>query len=102
MHTHPALHLPWRILVGTVGTLVVLAGIVMMVFPGPGLASVILGLVIFSTEFRWAQRLVRPARVWFLRAERLGMRLRDDALRWIRDRRAQRRRRALHTTPPHE
>ncbi|GAA1445076.1 PGPGW domain-containing protein [Nocardiopsis tropica] len=102
MHTHPALHLPWRILVGTVGTLVVLAGLLMMVIPGPGLASVILGLVIFSTEFRWAQRLVRPARVWFLRAEQLGMRLRDEAFRRFRERRDRRRRRALPYTPPHE
>ncbi|MEE2036855.1 PGPGW domain-containing protein [Nocardiopsis sp. CT-R113] len=100
MHTHPALHLPWRVLVGTVGTLVVLAGFAMMVLPGPGLASVILGLVIFSTEFRWAQRVVRPARVLFMRAEQYGMRLKEDVFRRFRQRRAERR--ALTGTPPHE
>src|SRR5699024_11793196 len=43
MHTHPALRLPWRILVGTTGTLIVLIGFVFFVTPGPGIASVLLG-----------------------------------------------------------
>src|SRR5699024_6910569 len=64
MHQPPALRLPWRILVGTTGTLIVLIGFVFCVTPGPGIASVILGLFILSTEFRWAHRLMRPARVW--------------------------------------
>ncbi|WP_304455555.1 PGPGW domain-containing protein [Nocardiopsis sp. YSL2] len=88
MHTHPALHLPWRVLVGTVGAVVILAGLVMMVFPGPGIASVLLGLVILSTEFRWANSLVRPVRVWSRRAERFGHRKKDQYLRWWRARRA--------------
>ncbi|MGW9349354.1 PGPGW domain-containing protein [Nocardiopsis flavescens] len=91
MHTHPVLHLPWRILVGTAGTLIILAGLVMMVAPGPGVAAVILGLVVLSTEFRWAQRVVRPAQVWFRRAERFGMRVRADAVRRYRARRELRR-----------
>jgi uncharacterized protein (TIGR02611 family) len=99
MHTHPALHLPWRVLVGTVGAVVVLAGLIMMVVPGPGLASVVLGLVILSTEFRWARKVVRPAQVWFHRAERYGMRLRDEFLRRLRERRTARRRRPLPDAP---
>ncbi|OOC54828.1 hypothetical protein NOSIN_14260 [Nocardiopsis sinuspersici] len=101
MHTHPVLHLPWRILVGTVGALVLLAGLLMMIAPGPGLAAVVLGLVIISTEFRWARRLVRPAQMWFHRAERYGMRLRNELLRRLRERRAARRR-PLPGTPPAE
>ncbi|WP_160050554.1 PGPGW domain-containing protein [Nocardiopsis sp. FR4] len=96
MHAHPALRLPWRVLVGTAGALVVLAGLLMMVTPGPGVAAVLLGLVIISTEFRWAHRLLRPARVWFRRAERYGMRLRGELLRRLR------RRRALPGGPPAE
>ncbi|WP_197285654.1 PGPGW domain-containing protein [Nocardiopsis sp. NRRL B-16309] len=96
MHTHPALHLPWLILVGTIGTVVILAGLVMMVFPGPGIASVLLGLVILSTEFRWANSLVRPVRVWSRRAERFGQRKKDEYLgRW----RARRAARARRTSP---
>ncbi|GHC91253.1 hypothetical protein GCM10007079_38400 [Nocardiopsis terrae] len=90
MHTHPALHLPWRILVGTVGTVVILAGIVMMIVPGPGIASVLLGMLILSSEFRWAHRLLRPARVWSRRGERWAMRVRNELLSRLRSRRAAR------------
>ncbi|WP_017572245.1 PGPGW domain-containing protein [Nocardiopsis halotolerans] len=99
MHTHPVLHLPWRVLVGVVGVLVILAGFVMMVVPGPGLASVILGLVILSTEFRWARLVVRPAQRWFHRAERYGMRLKEEFFRRLRERRRARRGRPLPETP---
>jgi uncharacterized protein (TIGR02611 family) len=94
MHTHPALHLPWRLLVGTVGTVVILAGLAMLVVPGPGIAAILLGLVILSTEFRWANGLVRPVRVWSRRVERFGQRKKDEFLgRWL-ERRAARTRRA--------
>lgn len=93
MHTHPVLHLPWRLLVGTVGAVIILTGLVMMVFPGPGIAAVILGLVVLSTEFSWAQRVVRPARNWFRRAERFGMRMRARMVERYRARRALRRKR---------
>ncbi|MEU3016817.1 PGPGW domain-containing protein [Nocardiopsis sp. NPDC007018] len=91
MHTHPALHLPWRVLVGTVGTVVALAGVVMLVVPGPGVASILLGLLILSTEFRWAHRLLRPARVWTRRGERWALRTRDQFLERRRERAAARR-----------
>lgn len=87
MHTHPALHLPWRILVGTVGTLIVLVGFVFFVTPGPGFASVLLGLFILSTEFRWAHRLLHPARVWVRWAEQQGVRVKDEYARRRRARR---------------
>ncbi len=91
MHAHPALHMPWRLLVGTVGTVVVLAGVVMLVVPGPGIASILLGLLVLSTEFRWARRLLHPAKVWAMRGERWATRLKDDHLRRFRERRARRR-----------
>ena len=90
MHTHPVLHMPWRLLVGAVGTVVVLAGIVMLVVPGPGITSMLLGLLILSTEFRWARRLLHPAKVWARRGERWATRLKDDYLRRFREHRARR------------
>ncbi|MEV2276574.1 PGPGW domain-containing protein [Nocardiopsis sp. NPDC049922] len=90
MHAHPALHLTWRVVITTVGVLVIVAGLAMMVAPGPGAASVILGLFILSTEFHWAHRLLRPARTWFRRAERYGNRVREELLRRLRARRAAR------------
>ncbi|GLU48086.1 hypothetical protein Nans01_24370 [Nocardiopsis ansamitocini] len=61
MRSHPALHLTWRVTIGVVGTLVVVAGLVMCVTPGPGIGGIILGLAILSTEFAWAHGLLRRA-----------------------------------------
>ncbi|WP_234356305.1 TIGR02611 family protein [Blastococcus sp. Marseille-P5729] len=54
----PALKTAYRIGVGMVGTVVLLAGIVMIPFPGPGWLVVIAGLAILATEFAWAERLL--------------------------------------------
>ena len=54
----PTGRLTVKIAIGTIGTLVVAAGIVLIPFPGPGWAVVILGLAIWSLEFAWAQRLL--------------------------------------------
>ena len=86
MHTHPALHLPWRILVGTAGTVVALTGVVFLVTPGPGVAALLLGLLILSTEFRWAHRLLKPARTWARRAEQYAERRKDEYVRRRRER----------------
>jgi uncharacterized protein (TIGR02611 family) len=47
-----------RIGIGTLGTLVVALGIVLIPFPGPGWAIVILGLAIWAIEFAWAKNLL--------------------------------------------
>ena len=39
-----------------VGVVVVLAGIALLALPGPGMIVIIVGLLILSTEFDWAQR----------------------------------------------
>ncbi len=44
------------------GSLVLIAGVVMLVAPGPGLLGIIAGLLILSTEFEWAQRYLDTAR----------------------------------------
>jgi uncharacterized protein (TIGR02611 family) len=49
---NPALALAWRISVGVLGTLIVLLGLVLVPFPGPGWLIVFLGLGILATEFR--------------------------------------------------
>ena len=55
---NPALALAWRIGVGVFGTLVVLLGLVLVPFPGPGWLIVFIGLGILATEFAWAERLL--------------------------------------------
>lgn len=38
------------------GTAVVIAGIILLVIPGPGLLTIAVGLLILSSEFEWAER----------------------------------------------
>jgi tellurite resistance protein TerC len=51
-----------RIAVLTVGSTVVLLGIVMLVTPGPGLLVIPLGLAILGAEFAWARLWLRRVR----------------------------------------
>lgn len=49
-------HLVWRTAVGVVGTLVTVAGLIMVPAPGPGWLVVFFGLLILASEFEFAQR----------------------------------------------
>lgn len=51
-----------RILVGIAGGAVVLAGLVLLPLPGPGLLVVLAGLAILATQFEWAQDLLERVR----------------------------------------
>ncbi|MEN8184688.1 MAG: PGPGW domain-containing protein [Myxococcota bacterium] len=51
-----------RLLVGFAGALVLLAGLVLLVLPGPGLLVIPAGLAILAAEFQWAQQLLRGVR----------------------------------------
>ena len=51
-----------RVAVTIAGFVVVLAGVAMLVLPGPGLLVIIAGLAILATEYVWAQRLLRIAK----------------------------------------
>lgn len=62
LHLHPVTGAITKVVVTLVGVLVILAGVVMMVAPGPGILGLILGLAILSTEWRWADRWLDAAR----------------------------------------
>jgi uncharacterized protein (TIGR02611 family) len=51
-----------RIVVTAAGLVLVLAGIVMMVTPGPGILLIIAGLAVLATEYVWAERLLNLAK----------------------------------------
>ena len=51
-----------RIAITIAGFTVLLAGIAMLALPGPGWAAIFLGLAILSTEYVWAQRLLKLAK----------------------------------------
>jgi uncharacterized protein (TIGR02611 family) len=44
------------------GTTLLIAGSAMLVLPGPGIAVILLGLVVLSAEFQWAQRVLAWAK----------------------------------------
>ncbi|MBW4721331.1 TIGR02611 family protein [Saccharothrix obliqua] len=62
---NPALNLTYRVGVGVVGGLVLLGGILMIPYPGPGWLVVFAGLAILATEFAWAGRLLRFAKRYY-------------------------------------
>jgi uncharacterized protein (TIGR02611 family) len=55
-------HLIYRIVVGVVGLVIVVIGLILVPFPGPGWLIVFLGLAIWASEFEWAQKLLRIAK----------------------------------------
>jgi uncharacterized protein (TIGR02611 family) len=62
IRANPTGRLALKIGVGVLGTAVVAVGIVLIPFPGPGWAIVILGLAILAVEFTWARRLLHFTR----------------------------------------
>ena len=57
-----------RIGLEALGWLLVLAGILALVLPGPGLLMLFGGLVVLSQQYEWAERRVRPVEVRAKRA----------------------------------
>ena len=45
-----------RIVIAIIGTTVVLLGVAMLVLPGPGILTIILGLMLLGVEFAFARR----------------------------------------------
>ena len=51
-----------RIAIFVVGNVLLVAGVVMLVVPGPGLLVIIAGLAVLATEFAWAEHLLDTAK----------------------------------------
>lgn len=85
------LHVTYRIVLSVIAAVVILAGIAMLVLPGPGWLTIFLGLAILGSEFSWARRLLHWLRLqvanWWHRYRQ-----------WRRDRRAQKAARAHETS----
>ncbi|WP_344982156.1 TIGR02611 family protein [Streptosporangium fragile] len=47
-----------KIVIGVIGTVLVVGGLIMVPFPGPGWLVVFAGLAVLATEFHWAHRLL--------------------------------------------
>lgn len=61
----PGSSLAKRVLVGVLGGIVLVAGIVMIPYPGPGWLVVFAGLAILAKEFTWAERVLQFARRYY-------------------------------------
>jgi len=57
-----------KLIVGVIGTTILLLGVAMVVLPGPAFIVIPVGLGILATEFAWARRVVRRARVMIAKA----------------------------------
>lgn len=51
-----------QIAIGAVGAIVIIVGIILIPFPGPGWLVVLAGLAILGVEFAWARRLLQFTR----------------------------------------
>jgi uncharacterized protein (TIGR02611 family) len=67
-----------RIVVTVVGFALLLAGLVMMVTPGPGLLVIVAGLAVLATEYAWARHWLERTRA---QAQRARQRVRDSRQR---------------------
>lgn len=57
-----------RIVLETLGWVLVLAGIAALVLPGPGLLGIFAGLVLLSQQYEWAERRLEPVKEKALQA----------------------------------
>lgn len=73
VRANAVLNTTWRIGIFVVGWVTVIAGLLMMVLPGPGIAAVVVGFAILATEFVWARRAL-----W--RARRAALKAKEQAL----------------------
>jgi uncharacterized protein (TIGR02611 family) len=63
--TRPRLSLLRRVWIGLAGSVVLIAGIVMILYPGPGWLVVFFGLAILAKEFTWADRVLQFAKRYY-------------------------------------
>ena len=56
----------WRrtktIVIFVVGVVLIVAGLIMLVVPGPGLLVIVAGLAVLATEFAWAEAMLDKAK----------------------------------------
>jgi uncharacterized protein (TIGR02611 family) len=57
-----------KLIVAVIGLTILLIGVVMIALPGPAFIVIPLGFAILATEFAWARRAVRRARVMIAKA----------------------------------
>ena len=59
------------------GFTMLLLGVIMLVTPGPGVATIVFGLALLAAEFVWAQRLLNRIKAQGHKLKEEGQRLRE-------------------------
>lgn len=78
----PAKARVYRVVIGVLGTLLILLGVVTGPLPGPGgIPLVLLGLAVWASEFAWAHRLMQRFRTQLHKLR--GWSRRKQALAWL-------------------
>jgi uncharacterized protein (TIGR02611 family) len=62
IRAQPHADLLYRVVIGVLGGLIVVIGLILVPFPGPGWAIVVVGLIVLATEFHWARQLLAHLR----------------------------------------
>ncbi|MDO5628315.1 MAG: TIGR02611 family protein [Mobilicoccus sp.] len=57
IRANPSAHHAYRVVIGTLGFIVVVVGLILVPLPGPGWLIVFIGVSIWASEFSWARRL---------------------------------------------
>jgi tellurite resistance protein TerC len=70
LRLHQAPQVIRKIVIGVIGTTVLLIGVALIVLPGPAIIVIPIGLAILASEFIWARRVVKRGRILVERAKR--------------------------------
>jgi hypothetical protein len=69
----PGSHHVKRIVLETLGWILVIGGIAALVLPGPGLLAIVAGLALLSQQYEWAERRLEPVKKKALEAAADGV-----------------------------
>jgi tellurite resistance protein TerC len=70
LQLHQAPRVIRKVVIGVIGTTVLLIGVALIVLPGPAIIVIPIGLGILASEFIWARRVVKRGRILVKRAKR--------------------------------
>lgn len=70
LRLHQASEVIRKVVIGVIGTTVLLIGIALIVLPGPAIIVIPIGLAILASEFFWARRAIKRGRILVERAKR--------------------------------
>jgi tellurite resistance protein TerC len=59
-----------KIVIGVIGTTILLIGMALVVLPGPAFIVIPIGLGILASEFVWARRVIRRGRIFVKKIHR--------------------------------